>query len=156
MNTPNTALQPTQALAAWGRSPWGMAVVGADGRVAAANAAFREVTGKAEGQLLGMAEADLDALLGSLMLERRRMDIGGTDLRAVHYVLPASSGVAAVQRAERVAEALREPLASIYGFVELLLTQNYDEETRRGLTSTLLEQVEAMGNIINESLQPRH
>jgi hypothetical protein len=45
--------------------------------------------------------------------------------------------------------------ASIYGFVELLLTQNYDEETRRGLTSTLMGQVEAMGNIVNESLQPQ-
>lgn len=155
MNTTNTALQPNQALAAWTRSPWGMAVVGVDGRVEAVNGAFRDVTGKAEGQLLGMAEADLDALLGSLSLERRRVEIDGSELRAVHYAVPASSGVAAAQRAELVAEALREPLASIYGFVELLLTQNYDEETRRGLTSTLLEQVEAMGNIINESLHPQ-
>lgn len=156
MSTKNAVPQSPQVFAAWAHSPWGMAVVGSGGAVEAVNAAFSEFTGKRGDQLLGMAEADLDALLGSLSLERRRVDIGGTDVRAVHYVVPASSGVAAAQRAERVAEALREPLASIYGFVELLLTQNYDEETRRGLTSTLLEQVEAMGNIINESLHPRH
>jgi signal transduction histidine kinase len=156
MNTTNTAPQLTQALAAWTRSPWGMAMVGADGRVAAVNATFREIAGKTEDQLLGMAEADLDALLCSLSLERRRVEFGDADLRAVHYAVPASPGIVAAQRAERVAEDLREPLASIYGFVELLLTQNYDEDTRRGLTTTLLEQVEAMGNIINESLQSRH
>lgn len=156
MSTTNTALQSGHLLAAWTHSPWGMAVVGSGGRVEAVNAAFRVLTGQGEDQLLNMAEADLDALLGSLSLERRRVDVGDGDLRSVHYAVPASSGVVAAQRAERVAEALREPLASIYGFVELLLTQNYDEETRRGLTSTLLGQVEAMGNIVNESLHPQH
>ena len=155
MNTTIAAPQPTHLLAAWTHCPWGVAVVGADGRVAAANVAFREFTDKVDDQLLGMAEADLDALLGSLSLERRRVDIGDGDLSSVHYAVPASSSVAGAQRAERAAEALREPLASIYGFVELLLTQNYDEETRRGLTSTLMGQVEAMGNIVNESLQPQ-
>ena len=56
----------------------------------------------------------------------------------------------------RIAELLREPLASIYGFAELLLTQNYDEETRRDLTATLLEQVEVMSNIINTELDTRN
>jgi signal transduction histidine kinase len=56
----------------------------------------------------------------------------------------------------RIAELLREPLASIYGFAELLLTQNYDEETRRDLTATLLEQVEVMSNIINSELDARN
>jgi K+-sensing histidine kinase KdpD len=55
-----------------------------------------------------------------------------------------------------IAELLREPLASIYGFAELLLTQNYDEETRRDLTATLLEQVEVMSNIINNELDTRN
>ena len=55
-----------------------------------------------------------------------------------------------------IAELLREPLASIYGFAELLLTQNYDEETRRDLTATLLEQVEVMSNIINSELDTRN
>jgi signal transduction histidine kinase len=50
---------------------------------------------------------------------------------------------------------LREPMASIYGFAELLLTQNYDEETRRDLTSTLMEQVDVMSNIINNGLDTR-
>jgi signal transduction histidine kinase len=54
-----------------------------------------------------------------------------------------------------IAEALREPLASIYGFSELLLTQDYDEETRIDLTSTLLDQVEVMSNLINEQLDVR-
>jgi signal transduction histidine kinase len=56
----------------------------------------------------------------------------------------------------RIAELLREPLASIYGFAELLLTQNYDEETRLDLTATLLEQVEVMSNIINSELDARN
>ncbi len=56
----------------------------------------------------------------------------------------------------RIAELLREPLASIYGFAELLLTQNYDEETRLDLTATLLEQVEVMSNIINSELDTRN
>ncbi len=55
-----------------------------------------------------------------------------------------------------IAELLREPLASIYGFAELLLTQNYDEETRLDLTATLLEQVEVMSNIINSELDTRN
>jgi signal transduction histidine kinase len=54
-----------------------------------------------------------------------------------------------------IAEALREPLASIYGFTELLLTQDYDEETRIDLTSTLLDQIEIMSNLINEQLDVR-
>ena len=59
-------------------------------------------------------------------------------------------------RLSHIAELLREPLASIYGFAELLLTQNYDEETRRDLTATLLEQVEVMSNIINSELDTRN
>lgn len=59
-------------------------------------------------------------------------------------------------RLSHVAELLREPLASIYGFAELLLTQDYDEATRRDLTATLLEQVEVMSNIINSELDTRN
>jgi signal transduction histidine kinase len=59
-------------------------------------------------------------------------------------------------RLSRIAELLREPLASIYGFAELLLTQDYDEELRHELTATLLDQVEAMSNIINAQLDIRN
>jgi len=70
-----------------------------------------------------------------------------------------STGAANCDRCAKmshVAELLREPLASIYGFAELLLTQNYDEETRRDLTATLLEQIEVMSNIINSELDMRN
>ena len=51
---------------------------------------------------------------------------------------------------------LREPLASIFGFAELLLTQNYPDDVRLDLTETLLNQVEAMANILNERLNLTH
>lgn len=60
------------------------------------------------------------------------------------------------EKLSRIAELLREPLASIYGFAELLLTQDYDEDLRRDLTATLLEQVEVMSNIINRELDTRN
>lgn len=60
------------------------------------------------------------------------------------------------EKLSRIAELLREPLASIYGFAELLLTQDYDEDLRRDLTATLLEQVEVMANIINSELDTQH
>lgn len=72
--------------------------------------------------------------------------------------LPASGAVDSEcsMKLSRVAELLRAPLASIYGFAELLLTQDYDEETRCDLTATLLEQVEVMSNIINSELDTRN
>ena len=52
----------------------------------------------------------------------------------------------------RIAELLREPLASIYGFTELLIHQNYDEVTRLELTSTMLGEIEVMMDLINRQL----
>lgn len=52
----------------------------------------------------------------------------------------------------RVAELLRQPLTSIQGFAELLLTQQYDESTRLELTYTLLAEAEHLSNIISEML----
>lgn len=60
------------------------------------------------------------------------------------------------RRIERVAEQLREPLASVIGFAELLLTQDYDEETRRELTATLLAEAEALADIINRQMDTGH
>lgn len=56
---------------------------------------------------------------------------------------------------KHVAEMMREHLASIQGFAELLLTEQYDETTRRDLTATLLAEAEALSNIINQHLDIR-
>ncbi len=50
------------------------------------------------------------------------------------------------------AHELRTPMASIFGFTELLLTQSFDEDNRRDLLTTMYQQSELMIKIINELL----
>ena len=50
------------------------------------------------------------------------------------------------------AHELRTPMASIYGFAEVLLMQEQDEETRRDLLSIIYRQSELMAHVINELL----
>ena len=50
------------------------------------------------------------------------------------------------------AHELRTPMASIYGFSELLLTQEFDEATRQDLLATIHKQTEWLVAIINELL----
>jgi signal transduction histidine kinase/HAMP domain-containing protein len=50
------------------------------------------------------------------------------------------------------AHELRTPMASIYGFAELLLAQDFDEEMRREVVTTIFKQSELMASIINELL----
>jgi hypothetical protein len=141
--------------AVWDSYPYGIAAIGADGNVRAINPAFETCTGLAGAALLGISEADFDALLGALSLERSRVETTGGGLRAVHYLRNVEQCCASEPRSLGLSEALREPLASIYGFTELLLMQEYDEETRRSLVATVLEQAEAMANIINARLDIR-
>jgi signal transduction histidine kinase len=136
--------------AAWLHCPWGMAVIAADGTLSAFNAAYGEHMGLAQDDLLGKSEADLDALTTSLLKDYRRVEVLRDDVRAIHFLGDAPGTEGSVGHLASIAEMLREPMASVYGFAELLLTQNYDEDTRRELTATLLEQVEAMSNIINQ------
>ena len=141
--------------AAWRHCPWGMAVIAADGTVSAFTAAYGERLGLAPDDLLGKREADVDALTAPMARDHRRVEVLQDDVRAVHFLGDASRTEGNVRHLASIAEMLREPMASIYGFAELLLTQNYDEETRRDLTSTLMEQVEVMSNIINNGLDTR-
>lgn len=136
--------------AAWRHCPWGMAVIAADGTVSALNAAYCEHLGLAQRDLLGTSEADLDALTTPLPRDYRRVEVLRDDVRAIHFLGDASGTEVNARHLANIAEMLREPMASVYGFAELLLTQNYDEETRHELTATLMEQVEAMSNIINQ------
>lgn len=135
--------------AAWQHCPWGMAVISADGTVSAFNAAYGEHLCLSRDDLLGKSEADLDALTAPLPQEYRRVEVLRDDVRAIHFLGDASGTEVNAKHLANIAEMLREPMASVYGFAELLLTQNYDEDTRRDLTAMLLEQVEAMSNIIN-------
>jgi signal transduction histidine kinase len=50
------------------------------------------------------------------------------------------------------AHELRTPMASIYGFTELLMSQEFDAATRRDLLATIHKQTEWLVNIINELL----
>ena len=50
------------------------------------------------------------------------------------------------------AHELRTPMASIYGYSEVLLAEDFDTETRRELLSTIYRQSELMASIINELL----
>lgn len=50
------------------------------------------------------------------------------------------------------AHELRTPMASIYGYSELLLHESYDEATRKELLGTVHRQSELMASIINELL----
>jgi CheY-like chemotaxis protein len=142
--------------AAWAHSPWAMVAIGRDGNVSAANPAFERHTGMTGSAVFGMGEAGLSALFSSLSLENSRVETSGSNLRAIHYLKEAPAGRNNELQLSQVAELLREPLASIFGFAELLLTQNYAEDVRHDLTETLLNQVEAMSNILNERLNLTH
>lgn len=50
------------------------------------------------------------------------------------------------------AHELRTPMASIFGFSELLMTQNFDEATRKDLLATIHRQTAWLVDIINELL----
>jgi len=50
------------------------------------------------------------------------------------------------------AHELRTPMASIFGFAELLLAQEFDDETRRDLLNTIYHQSVLMSSVINELL----
>jgi signal transduction histidine kinase len=50
------------------------------------------------------------------------------------------------------AHELRTPMASIYGFAEVLLMEEHDEETRRELLTIVHQQAEIMAKLINELL----
>ena len=50
------------------------------------------------------------------------------------------------------AHELRTPMASIYGFTELLLSQEFDQADRRDFLGTIFRQSELMVSIINELL----
>jgi len=139
--------------AAWQSCPWGIAAINRKGEVIAVNLAFEQCTNIPNESVIGMMESTFDALLlNNPLLVRNRIETQDNNLRALHYVQHAATCSGNDLRLSRAAELLREPLASIYGFTELLLTQNYDEDTRRDLTATLLEQVEFMSNLINEHL----
>jgi signal transduction histidine kinase len=141
----------------WLSSPWGIAIINSAGEVHAVNPSFEKCTEISEAEVLGMSEAAFSALFSTHLperrkVERRRVENSDGSFRAIHYFSDAEINNERDMGCSRAAELLREPLASVYGFAELLLSQNYDEDTRLMLTRTLLEQVEVMSNLINEQL----
>ena len=50
------------------------------------------------------------------------------------------------------AHELRTPMASIYGFSEVLLSQDFDEESRKEFLTIIFKQSELMASILNELL----
>jgi hypothetical protein len=138
----------------WLINPFGIALISKEGTVHAVNPAFEKNTEFCESKVVGLSEAAFDALVCKHSPMRgekkhRRVEILADDLRAVYFFGDANNQTCAKSG---FAELIREPLASIYGFAELLLTQNYDEETRLMLTKTLLEQVNVVSSIVTETL----
>ncbi len=140
----------------WLRCPFAIALINVNGDVGAVNPAFEGLTGHSETKLLGLSEASFAALFENHPhLTKQRVKVNKDQIRALYYFSEFASSPHNTLSLPHAAELLREHLASIYGFAELLLSQNYDEETRRMLTSTLLEEVEALSNLINEKFDNR-
>ncbi|MEO5342236.1 MAG: hypothetical protein H7842_02665 [Gammaproteobacteria bacterium SHHR-1] len=133
-------------------NPAGMVLIGQDGHVEMVNQAFRRICDMDAESVLGLSEADFNALLQQCPMAVKRCDTDDFGLRAIYYISPFSSSLESHREMRQTAELLRESLASIQGFAELLLVQDYDELTRKELTATLLAQVETMVNLINERL----
>ncbi len=135
---------------AWEYNPLGMVAIDTAGKVCAVNPGFVRCTAISAAQVIGIDEADFNrALTGMVGLQLKRIEPTEESLRAIYFV---NSCDAYDTGSLPIAETLREPLTSIYGFIELLYTQNYDEQTRQNLILILLEQVEVMSNLLNEQL----
>lgn len=160
MNNLNNVISHEVLKASWTHSTCGIVAIDVHGNVLAANPAFMHCTGIEVSTIIGMSEADFNhALLNSKMLESRRTQVVVDDLRAIYQIrcnCCSTEYNSSDSKLSHIAEMLREPLASIYGFTELLLTQNYDEDTRLALTSAMFEQVEVMSNLINTQLDIRN
>jgi signal transduction histidine kinase len=133
-------------------NPAGMVLIGQDGHVEMINQAFGRLCDMASERLLGLSEADFNALLRQCPMAVKRCETEQFGLRAIYYFSPFSPALERHQEMRHTAELLRESLASIQGFAELLLMQDFDEVTRKDLTATLLGQVEEMVNLINARL----
>jgi signal transduction histidine kinase len=142
------------AALAWERTPLGTVLIDADGKVCNANHAAAEYLGMRATELAGIGEAEF--VLRSEALDHRRMELAQAGLRSIHFIRRPANASSAIPRLARIAEELREPLASIYGFTELLIYQSYDDETRRELTMTILGEIEIMMDLINRQLDLTH
>ncbi|MGI9135290.1 MAG: hypothetical protein ACR2I0_15340 [Rhodoferax sp.] len=138
--------------AAWTHAPWGVVAVSAQGLICAINPAFEKCTGITSAEMLGHVEDMLERKLDATLFDHRRVEVNHSGVLAVHYVSNASSQDSLALKLSRVAETLREPLASVYGLAELMQHKNYDEATRRELSATVLEQLESISHIINTHL----
>jgi signal transduction histidine kinase len=135
---------------AWEQTPLGTVLIDAGGRVCAANPAAAGYLSMRVDDLVGISEADFAGR--SENLDHRRMELAQAGLGSMHFIRRSNDASSANPRLARIAEELREPLASIYGFAELLIHQSYDEETRRDLTITMLGDIEVMIDLINRQL----
>ncbi len=157
MNKVEKWLPYLDLISVWMECPWGIAVIGMDGTVRAVNRSFETCTRLTEHNVVGKSEAKFDELVLSQLangigFRRIRKLSKSIDLRAIHYFSGATDSDSQNDLNNSMSELLREPLTSIYGFAELLLSQNYDEDTRRDLCSTLLHQADLMINIMNSNL----
>jgi PAS domain S-box-containing protein len=159
MNNMNDFISHEVLKASWMHSTCGIVAIDVSGNVSSVNPAFVHCTGIEITTVIGMSEADFNhTLLNAQVLDFRRVELIVDGFRAIYQIRRDCSSTkhnGHDPKLSHVAELLREPLASIYGFTELLLTQNYDEDTRIGLTTALFEQVEVMSNLINEQLDVR-
>ena len=136
---------------------WSFVAIGADGNVCAVKHGQQCSSNQISEAMIGMSEADFNrALNGAQVSERHRVESSVAGLRAIYYFRSEGCYTATVgydPRYTLVVEALREPLTSINGFIELLFSQDYDEQTRLKLMLILQEQVQVMSHLIAEQLE---
>jgi signal transduction histidine kinase len=154
-------------------SPDGFVGFDSDGRLSFVNPAFRQMTGAEEQQFDGISMQAFDARAAMVLQgPGRHAKIIVTPGRRVLQVGARQSDLASVSRIlyfrdvthetevdqikseflSTAAHELRTPMASIYGFAEVLLTQPASDDERREFTGIIFEQAGNMARILDELL----
>jgi signal transduction histidine kinase len=160
--------------------PYGILSINADGTVSNANPAFCESTGIPYAEIAGITnhelwgklldcftiDGDLKTYLGGVLTLRSKSSLkvirlncrlqkdGNT--RQILYLQDITSE-SEVDRMKSeflsvAAHELRTPMAIIFGFSELLMTQNFDKKAMLDMVNTIHNQAKNLTHMINELL----
>lgn len=99
---------------------------------------------------------DLRVSHGRRILRRTRILLTPQSQTAIHHfsdiTLSAELERAKTEFMASAAQQLRAPLASMYGFSELLAGDEFDTDTQRDLIETIYKQTQTLVNLVNELL----
>jgi PAS domain S-box-containing protein len=161
-------------------SPDGFVVLDKRGEVSIVNPAFERMTGLHVADLVGLTREGLEERLLTLCTSTeeveddaqawellhlhtpgirtlaRRIRHGGHDNETVMYFRDITQELEVDRMKSEflsmAAHELRTPMASIYGFTELLLKRQFDEPRRMDMLGTIHRQAHILINLINELL----